>query len=134
MAGRQLPDLSGLDAGHPQTAREGEGDSVGRGVGGVVDDPAGLLPEPLAAGSFLGWEVAGGLAQAGRVGQQALLAAGHVERPQACQGVVARSRPEKQDLLAIGSHRHVPGHSKAEAPGARVLPGKGRPAHGLSLP
>ena len=89
MASRKLLRLPGFDVDEPQAARKGKSGPAGCHVRGVVDDPAGLLPDPFTARQLLRRESPVRSGQSGRIGEQPFGHAGHVERPQTGRRVIA---------------------------------------------
>ena len=83
------------------------------GVEGVLDDPAGLLADPLAAGALLRRQVLlAGDVEVARVDEQVLLPRRDVEQPQAGHGVVAGAAAQQHHAArrrarpwAGGAHR-----------------------------
>jgi len=88
-----------IDRVHP--AREGEHGGLHGPVSGIGDDAALGLPDPLPAGPLLWWQVLVVGAHRTRVGDQAFLAGGDVQRPQAADRVRTALGTQEDDKAAI---------------------------------
>ena len=110
-------------------AGQREGGHRDRLVGGVGDDAARLLPDPLPPGPLLRRQVfLVGAFPAGpespRVGHQALLPGVHIEHPQARRGVGAALGPQVGDPGAVRGDAERARHPEREPPGPGLLPGE----------
>ena len=110
---------SGLAPGHQvdgeRPARHHEDRQAGRGVEGVLDDPAGLLADPLAAGALLRRQVLlAGDVEVARVDEQVLLPGRDVEQPQAGHGVVAGAAAQQHHAAPVGRDRGPAGRTEGE--------------------
>ena len=96
-------------------ARHHEDRQAGRGVEGVLDDPAGLLADPLAARALLRRQVLlAGDVEVARVDEQVLLPGRDVEQPQAGHGVVARTAAQQHHAAPVGRDRGPAGSAEGE--------------------
>ena len=113
----QIGQLGQVDAtaqgehGHPQVA-----------VGGVADDPAGLLAGPFPARLLRGGQVTLGRVQRGWVGHQFLLPGGHVQLPQAGQRVGTGLAAQEGHPAAVRRDAERAGYAQGEPPGPGLLP------------
>ncbi len=110
-------------------AGQREGGHRDRLVGGVGDDAARLLPDPLPPGPLLRRQVllAGAFPvgpESPRVGHQALLPGVHIEHPQARRRVGAALGPQVGDPGAVGGDAERARHPEREPPGPGLLPGE----------
>ena len=89
--------------------------------------PPALSPGPLAPGPLLGRQrlVVDHAEQRQRIGDEPLVAGGHVEHPQAVDRIVAPSAAREHDALPVGRHDDVARLAEREALGPGVLAGEG---------
>ncbi len=122
----ELACRAGDEPADEQPSADGEGGDRGVAVGGEGGDAAARLPRPLAAGLFLGRQVVVAPAEeCVGIGDEALVAGGGVDHPQAVDRVGATAAAQEDDPLAVGRHDDVAWLAEREALGPRQLAWKG---------
>lgn len=114
----------------PQRAGQREGGQPPGFIDGIGDDPGPLLTRPLAASSLLHGEfLSPSREQCGRVRQQPLSTAGHVQRPQAGHRILAATAAQEQHGRSVSSDAELIRCAQAESTGTGELAGQRECGH-----